>query len=94
MAWVEEKTREGGAPGVPEERKERGRALGEVEGRWDPTGARGAASLRARHAGSGTHGPSAREVRTVRPFQTETSLLSLNPKLDLPSLQKFHKNLC
>jgi hypothetical protein len=94
MAWVEEKTREGGAPGVPEERKERGRALGEVEGRWDPTGARGAASLRARHARSGTHGPSAREVRTVRPFRTETSLLSLNPKLDLPSLQKFHKNLC
>jgi hypothetical protein len=74
--------------------KERGRALGEVEGRWDPTGARGAASLRARHARSGTHGPSAREVRTVRPFQTETALLSLNPKLDLPSLQKFHKNLC
>jgi hypothetical protein len=71
--------------------KERGRALGEVEGRWDPTGARGAASLRAR---SGTHGPSAREVRTVHPFRTETTLLSLNPKLDLPSLQKFHKNLC
>jgi hypothetical protein len=37
--------------------KERGRALGEVEGRWDPTGARGAASVRAPHAGSG---PSAR----------------------------------
>jgi hypothetical protein len=45
MAWVEEKTREGGAPGVPEERRERGRALGEVEGQWDPTGARGTASL-------------------------------------------------
>jgi hypothetical protein len=74
--------------------KERGRALGEVEGWWDPTGARGAASLHARHAASSTHGPSAREVRTVRPFRTKTSLLSLNPKLDLPSLQKFHKNLC
>jgi hypothetical protein len=48
---------------VSREGKERGRALGEVEGRWDPTGARGAASLRARHAGSGTHRPSAREVR-------------------------------
>jgi hypothetical protein len=35
-----------------------------------------------------------REVWTVRPFQTETSLLSLNPKLDLPSLRKFHKKLC
>jgi hypothetical protein len=63
-------------------------------GRWDPTGARVVASLRVRHAGNGTHGPSAREVRTVRPFQTETSFLSLNSKLDLPSLQKFHKNLC
>jgi hypothetical protein len=79
---------------VSGEGKERGRPLGEVEGRWDPTGARGAASLRARHTGSGTHGPSAREVRTIRPFQTETSHHSLNPKFDLPSLQKFHKNLC
>jgi hypothetical protein len=38
MTWVEEKTREGGAPGVPEERKERGRALGEVEGLVGPDG--------------------------------------------------------
>jgi hypothetical protein len=72
---------------------ERGGA-GAVEGSVGPTGARGAASLCARHAGSGTHEPSAREVRTVRPFQTETSFLSLNSKLDLPSLQKFHRNLC
>jgi hypothetical protein len=37
-------------------------------GRWDPTGARGVASLRTRCAGSDTHGQSAREVRTVRPY--------------------------
>jgi hypothetical protein len=94
MAWVEEKIREGGAPGVPEERKERGRALGEVEGSVGPDGACDAASLRARHAVSVTHGQSVREVQTVRPLWTETSLLSSNSKLDLPSLQKFHKNLC
>jgi hypothetical protein len=63
-------------------------------GQWDPIGVRGAASLRERHARTRSHGPSVREVRTVRPFQTETSLLSLNSKLDLPSLQKFPKNLC
>jgi hypothetical protein len=72
---------------------ERGGA-GEVEGRWDPTGARGAASLRARHALSVTHGQYVKEVRTVRSLWTETSLLSSNSKFDLPSLQKFHKNLC
>jgi hypothetical protein len=66
-------------------------------GWWGLTGARGVASLRARHAGSGTHGQSVREVWIVRPLWTqrmETSLLSSNYKLDLPSLQKLCRNLC
>jgi hypothetical protein len=72
----------------------RGGLQGEVEAAVGPAGARGAAAPHARHAHTASHGPSVREVRSVRPFQTETSLLSLNSKLDLPSLQKFHKNLC
>jgi hypothetical protein len=37
LGW-RRKTREGGTPGVSEERKERGRALGEVEGSVGPDG--------------------------------------------------------
>jgi hypothetical protein len=71
-----------------------GGSRGEVEAAVGPAGAHGAAAPHPRHAHTASHGPSVREVRTVRPLQTETSLLSLNSKIDLPSLQKFHKNLC
>jgi hypothetical protein len=62
-------------------------------GRWDPTGVRGIAAPHAPHAHTASHGSSVREVRTVCPFRTETSLLSPNSKLDLSSLQKFHKSV-
>jgi hypothetical protein len=79
---------------VSEERKVRGGRWVRWRGRWDLMGARGAASLRARHAVSGTHGQSVMVVRTVRPLWTQTSPLFSNSKLDLRSLQKVHKNLC
>jgi hypothetical protein len=79
---------------VSEEWKVRGGRWVRWKDRWDPMGACGAASLCARHAVNGTHGQSVLEVRTVRPLWTETSPFFSNSKLDLPSLQKFHKNLC
>jgi hypothetical protein len=66
---VEEKTIEGGAPGVFEGGRGGG-VVGEVEGSMGPDGSawRGFSAHTTRsHAGSGTHGQSVREVRTVRP---------------------------
>jgi hypothetical protein len=58
MAWVEEKTREGGIlECLRRGRRGSGRWV-RWRGRWDPTGARGAASLRTTH----TH----RHARIVR----------------------------
>jgi hypothetical protein len=76
---------------VSEERKVREGRWVRWRGRWDPMGARGAASVCDRHAVSGTHRQSVMEVRTVRPLWTETSLLFSNSKLDLPSLQNSTK---
>jgi hypothetical protein len=67
-----------------------GRVACELEAAVGPAEARGAAAPHARHTGSGTHGRYGPSVRS----KTVTSLLSLNSKLDLPSLQKFHKILC
>jgi hypothetical protein len=75
-------------------RGRRGGALGEVEGSVGPNGARGIAARHARHAHAGSRGLFDHEAWTVRRLRTKTSLLSLNSKLDLLSLQKFLKNLC
>jgi hypothetical protein len=88
LGWRKRQRREV-APGVSEDRNERGRGRrrgggigGTRYGAWRSF----SAPATRTHKVSQT----VREgVRSVRPFRTETSFLSLNSKLDLPNLQKL-----